>query len=140
MNRRVLIRSKAYLLPSDGRAMATHVEGEQQTRRRGIGDITGTIVPAIAGRAISFLCGRAATGEIPAHSHGELQITVLFDPAICVMQSVIAEKTIESITVHGPAVIMVGPRHVHGCSWQREGSAIVLYLNHQLHHRLLPDG
>jgi AraC-like DNA-binding protein len=140
MKRRVLTPSHAYPLPSDRGAMATHVEGGQQTRRREVGDIPGTIVPAIAGRAIRFLCGRAATDEIPPHSHGELQITVLFDPAICVMQSVAAEKTIESITVHGPAVIMVGPRHVHGCSWQREGNAIVLYLSQQLHQRLLPDG
>lgn len=116
--------------------MAAHTESRRRTRSEMLADIPGAIISAIQGRNVRFISAHVPVGEVPEHSHEELQITVLFEPATCVIH---AAKS-KPVTVHGPAVVMIPPRLPHACLCERSGDAIVFYVERRLQERLLPEG
>src|SRR4051812_2368504 len=116
--------------------MAAHTESKRRTRSEMLADIPGAIISAIQGRNVRFISGQVPVGEVPEHSHEVLQVTVLFEPASCVIH---APKS-KSLTLPGPAVVMIPPRFPHACRCDRAGDALVFYVERRLQQRLLPEG
>lgn len=94
-----------------------------------LSDIPGCEAPRAKERGIGILCAHAACGEIGDHSHEELQICVLFTPAECVFSWRDSRGRLRTLRVRGPAVVMIAPRHVHACRWEKAAGALILYLN-----------
>ena len=103
--------------------MAAHTESRKRTRSEMLADIPGAIISAIQGRNVRFVSAQVPVGDVPEHCHEELQITVLFEPASCVVR---AHKA-KPVTVHGPAVVMMPPKLVHSCHCDQAGDGIVFY-------------
>jgi hypothetical protein len=111
--------------------MAAHLEGKRRTRSEMLADIPGAIIDAIQGRNVRFVSGQIPLGEVPEHSHDDLQIAVLFEPASCVFRAGKAEP----VTIHGPAIVMIAPRCRHTCRCERAGDALLLYVERRLQRR-----
>lgn len=92
-------------------------------------------VPLISGDNLHFFCGRRAPGEIPLHRHQQLEINILFEPAVCRV-SWGKPKSTGVITMTGPAIMIVAPQQWHSCCWEREADVIVLHLEQPLQREL----
>jgi AraC-like DNA-binding protein len=65
---------------------------------------------------------------VPEHVHDQLEITVLFEPASCVLT--FPRGTTH--TLHAPAVLMIAPHQWHACRWQKDADAVVMYVDRRL--------
>ena len=119
-------------------------EGAEARRQRALVDLcvemSGSDLPLLGAAGMHFFSVARGAGETPEHQHEQLQITVLFEPAVCVVSWREPGGRIKCQTFTGPAVVMVAPRQRHACSWQIGGDVIGLYLERRLHAELLPHG
>lgn len=95
-------------------------------------------VPLISGDHLHFFCGRRPPGDVPLHRHEQLEISVLFEPAVC---RVSWGKPSSTATMAGPSIMIVAPQQWHSCSWEREADVIMLHLERPLQRELgFPKG
>lgn len=92
-------------------------------------------IPLISGDHLHFFCGRRPPGDIPLHRHEQLEISVLFEPAVCRV-SWGKPQTSESMTMTGPAIMIVSPQEWHSCHWECEADVMVLHLERPLQREL----
>lgn len=90
-------------------------------------------IPLISGSHLHFFCGRRLPGEIPPHRHEQLEINVLFEPAVCRISWGRPQTT---ATMTGPAIMIVSPQQWHSCCWEREADVMVLHLERPLQREL----
>ena len=90
-------------------------------------------IPLISGEHLHFYCGRRPPGEVPLHRHEQLEINVLFEPAIC---RVSWGRTTNCATMTGPSIMIVSPQQWHSCCWEREADVIVLHVDRPLQREL----
>lgn len=118
--------------------------GAEERRQRALVDLcaemSGLDAPVLGDAGLRFFCLARPAGEIPEHQHEQLQITLLFEPAACVITWRDSAGRPKAETFNGPAVVMVAPHQRHVCSWRTGGDIIGLYLNRRLHRELLPAG
>lgn len=101
-------------------------------------EIPGVHLSPIRGRNMSVTCGRGAVGAVAEHAHDTLQMTLLFEPASCLLRCRSKRGATAEHSLLGPALVMIGPGQLHSWEWGREGDAIVMQVDQRLHRRLLP--
>ncbi len=90
-------------------------------------------LPFISGENLHFFCGRRPPGEVPLHRHDQLEINILFEPAVCRVSWGRPQTT---ATLTGPSIVVVSPRQWHSCCWEREAEVILLHLERPLQREL----
>lgn len=91
-------------------------------------------VPLISGEHLHFFCGRRPAGEIPPHRHEQLEISILFEPAVCSVSW--GSPPAPALAMHGPAILLVAPQQLHACRWERDADVIVLHIERPLQREL----
>lgn len=89
--------------------------------------------PFISGENLHFFCGRRPPGDVPLHRHEQLEINILFEPAVCRVSWGRPQMT---TTMTGPSIVVVSPRQWHSCCWEREAEVILLHLEPPLQREL----
>jgi AraC family transcriptional regulator len=121
-----------------GGAMGKPIAGEtKRAAGEWASETPGPAAPSIRGRNMSVRCARAAVGQVPEHAHETLQISVLFEPATCVLRWPAKRGGVQEKALTGPALAMLAPGQAHAWEWQREGDTIVLQLDGRLYHKLI---
>lgn len=90
-------------------------------------------LPFISGENLHFFCGRRPPGEVPLHRHEQLEINILFEPAVCRVSWGRPQIT---ATMTGPSIVVVSPQQWHSCCWEREAEVILLHLEPPLQREL----
>ncbi len=115
-------------------------QGPKRVRLDLSAEMPGLDVPLISDRDISLFCAWSPSGEIAEHRHEQLQLSILFEPAVCAVSWATVDGNRLSHTLTGPAVVMIPPAQAHACHWTNAAEIVVLYLERRLHRTLLPDG
>jgi AraC-like DNA-binding protein len=98
-------------------------------------ELPGANTPLISGEHLHFFCGRRPSGEIPFHRHEHLEISLLFEPAVCSVSWGMAPGT--TVTkLNGPAILLVAPQAWHACRWECEADVMVIHLERPLQREL----
>lgn len=97
-------------------------------------------LPLVHDRELSLFWCQPLLGEAQEHRHKRMEIAVLFEPAICSVSWPIANGGRNSERVIGPGVVLVAPRQLHSCCWEKSADVILVRLEHSLRRRLLPRG
>lgn len=69
------------------------------------------------------------------HRHPQLEISVLFAPAICSV-SWGAAPPVPRQTLTGPAILLFAPQQWHACQWERDADVIMLHFERPLQREL----
>src|SRR4051812_14713027 len=75
--------------------------------------------PLVAGHDLSLLCGEREVGVVPAHSHDQLEVDLIFEPAAGVFRWWPQPGDCHMESVLGPAVLIVAPHLMHACQWEK---------------------
>lgn len=105
-----------------------------------LSDLVGAGGPSIRGRNMSVCCRHAEVGAVAEHAHATLQISVLFEPAACVLDCAAKRGAREQRMLTGPALVMLPPGQRHAWEWKEPGDVIVLQLDQRARRRLIPNG
>lgn len=97
-------------------------------------------LPLVRDRDLSLFWSHPALGPAAEHVHKQLEISVLFEPAVCVLTWLGDGGSRSSERVMGPAIVVVAPGQRHTCSWEQVSDVIVVHLEGRLQRRLLPQG
>lgn len=100
-------------------------------------DMAGADAPLLRGRNMSVSCTRVALGQVPEDAHKTLEISMVFEPATCVLRWPGKRGAREERTLQGPALVMFAPGQLHAWEWQRAGDTIVLQLDQRARRRLI---
>ncbi len=112
---------------------------ERQTEHEGAlalrSELPSSAVPLVSGEHLHFFCARRMPGEIPVHRHDELEISVLFEPAICRLCWGEPQRP-SVLPMIAPAIALMRPRQWHSFQWEREADMIVIHLDRRLQREL----
>lgn len=97
------------------------------------------IAPLIRNRDLSLFCTRPSLGPAPEELFPQLQIAVLFEPALCAVSWPVATGR-KSETISGPAILLTAPRQAHACCWEKSAVVVSIRLETRLQRQLLPQG
>lgn len=98
-------------------------------------ELPSATVPLVSGEDLHFFCARRLPGEIPSHRHDQLEISVLFEPAVCSL-SWGEPRRPSVLPMTAPAIVLMAPRQWHSFRWEREADVIVIHIDQPLQREL----